>query len=202
MPLWAVHLRLLAPFQRYRTHFSETLEPVLRLPGAWIFGLNTARGFAFKNGVFREGALARCTAFFRDAPPGALRVVAAHHHLVQSPVERYDPAAWRAERARRVFSEAGVDLVLSGHLHHGFMAPAAPGGSPESRPWVVHSGTSMSARGRGGEHGMNTMNLIESSADSVRIVRLRHTGGERFESIAERRIERRAAPLPTGAAPV
>ncbi len=186
VPLWAVHERLGDPFGRYRTHLSDELEPTLRLDGVWIYGLNTAKGFTLKNGVFRASSLQAMKAFFADAPRGTLRVATAHHHLLPAPGQVYDPVASRARAAAYALNEAGVDVLLSGHLHHSFVVQVRDHYPRlRHRTLVVHSGTTMSTRGRHAEHGMNSLNVIE--ADGARLhIEHRHYSEEqkRFVGVA------------------
>lgn len=178
VPLWAVHERLTAPFARYRAHFAAELEPSLRLPEAWIFGLNTAKGWTAKNGVFRREALARCRAFFAGCPPEALRVVVAHHHLLPAPGPLYDPVAAGAGEAAATFAAAGVDLVLGGHLHFSFLGHTRDYFPHLGRDTLVaHAGTSMSGRGRGAERGLNSVNVVAYDGEEIVVEHLRHVGG-------------------------
>jgi 3',5'-cyclic AMP phosphodiesterase CpdA len=194
VPLWALHERMLNPFGRYRAHFSNDLEPTLRLPQAWIFGLNTAKRFTLKNGVFRGEALARMEAFFDEAPPDVLRVVVGHHHLLPAPGPLYDPVASRARDGAHALSRAGVDVLVAGHLHHAFVLRVRdfyP--SIANDPWVAHAGTSMSTRGRAAERGANTLNVIEYDGANMAIESLRHQKGGGFERVLRYEIARRRA---------
>jgi hypothetical protein len=64
-----------------------------------------------------------------------------------------------------------VDLVLSGHLHHGFWieTPGDAAGAPG--PLVLHCGTTCSNRGREEERRRNSLNWIEVEGDRWRIER-------------------------------
>jgi 3',5'-cyclic AMP phosphodiesterase CpdA len=187
VPLYALHQRLFTPFKRYRAFMAEDLEPALKLPGAWIFGMNTAHGWTGKNGIFRAEALGRMADFFAAAPEGVLRVVVEHHHLLPAPGAVYDPVARRSAAAAVALSEAKVDLVVAGHLHHAFVnrlrsfRPAAVHGTV-----VAHSGTSMSSRGRGAEHEANSVNLIVADEEVLTIDNLRSTGGDGLFLLAAR----------------
>ncbi len=96
----------------------ETTEPVATLPGLHAVGLNSARPFRHQGGALGSAQLERATGHLAAAEPGALRVVALHHHLVGAP--------WRAAHKRPVsrrkhvlhaLVEAGADLILGGHIH-------------------------------------------------------------------------------------
>lgn len=178
VPLWALHERVFAPMARYRAHFRDEVEPVLKLPGAWICGLNTAKGLTAKNGVFRAAALARMEAFFAAAPRDVLRVVVAHHHLLPSPGPVYDPPAAGARDAAYALSRAGVHLVLAGHLHHAFIAHTRDFYPRiEHDTLVAHAGTSMSNRGRGPEREGNSLQVIEFDGERWAVEPRRHGPG-------------------------
>src|SRR4029079_10909922 len=67
-----------------------------------------------------------------------------------------------------LFSQVGVDLILSGHLHQAYIGNSEEF-YPKGRPPVVilHSGTTTSNRGRGGERESNTCNWIEADGKSL-----------------------------------
>jgi len=73
-----------------------------------------------------------------------------------------------AYEAIDLFSSVGVDLILSGHLHQAYIGNSEEF-YPKGRPPVVilHSGTTTSNRGRGGERERNTCNWIAADARSM-----------------------------------
>lgn len=96
----------------------ETTEPVASLPGLYVVGLNSARPFRHQGGAIGTSQLERASARFAGVEIGALRVAVLHHHLANSP--------WRAAHKRPVSNRlhvlhslagAGVELILSGHIH-------------------------------------------------------------------------------------
>ena len=181
VPLWSVHERLFNPLGRWRRWFSPETEPTLKLPGLWVYGINTAKGLTLKNGSFRESSLARMRSFFADSPADTFRMVVAHHHLTPAVRTFYDPVAGRAHAAAKALATSRVDLVVSGHLHHGFLRslPEHYGGL-DYPTRVLHSGTSMSSRGRWEEAERNSMNWIDMDGTSVRISRLQHVSDATF----------------------
>lgn len=181
VPLWAAHERFFTPFARYRRHLADELEPQLKLPGAWICGINTAKGWTAKNGVFRAASLERCRAFFADAPAETLRVVVAHHHLLPAPGPLYDPVAERSRDAAHALAAAQVDLVAAGHMHYAFVGHTRdyyPSLAHDTL--VAHAGTSMSTRGRGAEKGLNSVNVISFDGAQIEVEHLRYVGGARL----------------------
>lgn len=108
---------------RFTRSFAEfercwsTTTPVYASATLHVVGLNSARPWRHQSGGLRPEALARAIAELERAAPGALRVVALHHQLINAP--------WRSRKrplARRgavlsALAEAGADLIVSGHIH-------------------------------------------------------------------------------------
>lgn len=160
-PLDNPWLRLVRPWARYRAAIGPELEPVFRDPRMVVVGVNTVNRFAWQRGRISARTVARACAGFADAGD-RLRVLVLHHPLEHGPETRKRLMAG-AGPALAALEACGVDLVLSGHLHTGHLAPfaAAPG------LLFVQAGTGLSTRLRGGVP--NTFNLIEADRDRVAI---------------------------------
>ena len=109
--------RVTRPWDRFEAVFGTT-DPVLRTSAAVVCGLNSARPWRHQGGRLDAVRLASVAGVLESAPPGALKIVVCHHHLVGAP--------WRASRkfplkrrdvALRSFAAAGAELVLGGHIH-------------------------------------------------------------------------------------
>ena len=168
VPLYRVWERFLNPYGAYRRHFSEELEPVYRDDELLVVGINTAHGWTFKDGRIRLRRLLEVAQVLEEAPPGVLKVVVAHHHLIPPPWFGTQRVLTNAYEAMDLFTSVGVDLVLSGHLHQSFIGNSEEF-YPQGRPPVVilHSGTTTSNRGRARERDKNTCNWIRVSGDSM-----------------------------------
>ncbi len=173
--------RLADSYGAYRRHFSADLEPAFADDEMEVVGFNTAFHLTIDRGRFTARQLARIRERFGSRRPGAaqpapdlstgdpsppaplrpVRVAVAHHPLAALPELMGWPVARRSGEALAAFAAADVDLVLSGHVH-----VAALGRAPEGprRPWLVHSGTSTSRRGRGVEQGSRSCNWITLAA--------------------------------------
>ena len=76
----------------------ETVEPVFRSDELLVVGLNSVRPWRHQSGGIRRAQIARAAELLADAPEGALRVVALHHHLIGAPWRsRKRPVARRSE---------------------------------------------------------------------------------------------------------
>jgi 3',5'-cyclic AMP phosphodiesterase CpdA len=95
----------------------ETVEPVHRSNGLLVVGLNSVRPWRHQSGGIREPQIRRAAELLAQAPPGALRVVAIHHHLIGAPWRsRKKPVARRSEVLAGLV-DAGAELILAGHIH-------------------------------------------------------------------------------------
>lgn len=182
VPLYRVWERAFNPYGCYRKHFSEDLEPVWRDGKMLVVGINTAFGWTLKDGRITPKRLLEVEKLLKDTPEDVFKVVVAHHHMIPPPNFGTQRVLANAYEAIDLFSSAGVDLILSGHLHQAYIGNSEEF-YPKGRPPVVilHSGTTTSNRGRGGERERNTCNWIRVDGTSMVVSHYRwHHNLERF----------------------
>ncbi len=150
--LWA---RLTCPYARYAAAFGAELEPVHASQDLLIVGVNTTRAWRHKNGEVSASQIDRVAKLLTAASPRQLRVVVVHQPAAV-PRAKDRPNLLRGHvLAQRVWSAAGADLVMGGHIHlpytlalHGLAR----------RMWVVQAGTAVSSRTR--PEAPNSVNLV------------------------------------------
>jgi 3',5'-cyclic AMP phosphodiesterase CpdA len=176
----------------------ETAEPVYRSPTLHVVGLNSVRAWRHQSGGLNEAQLGRAEARLKEAPAGALRIVALHHQMVGAPWRsRKRPVARRTYVLARLV-DSGAELILGGHIHQaavserhefevvdgrerGVVVSIAPGlGQP--RP-----------RRRGEARGLQVYTAEEGSL----LVETFIWRGDGWQLTAARRFRRGAAPLVT-----
>ncbi|MEO8274811.1 MAG: metallophosphoesterase family protein [Thermoanaerobaculia bacterium] len=191
VPLYRAWERLFTPYGAWRRHFRQELEPVFQDDELLVAGVNSAQAFAVKGGRIRRRRLAEVDQLLASAPPKLFRVVVVHHHLSRPPGVECEHPSWRSGEAIERWKRAGVDLVLSGHLHRTLeLRPAGDEGFLE-----LHTGTTGSSRGRGPERGRNSLHWIEVGSASFRVERHFWNGAAgRFEADREQRFERSPVP--------
>lgn len=186
-PYFAAHVRLLDPFRRFEATLGPAAEQVHLGPGLAVRGVNTARGaqprLNWSKGQIGSRQAARALAWFAEAPLGAARVVACHHPLAEMIGGPMTARVWGGAAAAQAFAEAGVDLVLSGHIHAPFAWPYPYG---DKRTYAVGAGT-LSIRERGVPAGFN---VIEIERAAIRIAALAWTGSH-FEPYRTWSLDRR-----------
>ena len=173
VPLYRVIERFVNPLGLYKQYISDSVDSVWRLDGAVLVGLDSTSPYrSITNGVIYQEQLDFCERAFRDAPPGAARIVVAHHHFVPAPDYEADQVMRRAKRALNCFLDLGVDLILGGHLHRAYVGNTLDtyaGRHRERGIVVVQCGTSTSRRGRGREREKNSFNLINVGPEMLRV---------------------------------
>lgn len=109
--------RFTRPWRAFEQELG-TREPVYRSDALVVCGLSSVRPWRHQGGRLSPASLARAAETLSDAPHGALRVVALHHHLAGAP--------WRASRkfplrhrdaVLAALAAAGAELVVGGHIH-------------------------------------------------------------------------------------
>src|SRR5438067_1459505 len=117
----------MAMLENYRRYISEDVEPVLRIAGATIVGLNTSQGVTRRTltwnlrdisiiGDLRRDQLERARTEFERSRAGDARAIVMHHNPVMGELSRRHGLK-HTQRILGAFAEMGVDLVLCGHDH-------------------------------------------------------------------------------------
>jgi len=95
----------------------ETVEPVFRSDELLVVGLNSVRPWRHQSGGIRRPQIARAAELLAEAPEGALRVVALHHHLIGAPWRSRKKPVARRSHVLAALVDAGAELILAGHIH-------------------------------------------------------------------------------------
>ncbi len=95
----------------------ETVEPVYRSDELVVVGLNSVRPWRHQSGGLRKSELLRTAELLAESPPGALRVVALHHHLIAAPWRSRKRPVSRRSHVFAALVDAGAELILAGHIH-------------------------------------------------------------------------------------
>lgn len=173
VPLYRVMERLFSPFRNYREHVNEELDTVTRIPGATLVALNSAAPRrAIVNGRIDDDQLDFARAAFDAAPDEDVRIVVAHHHLAPAPDYEGDNPLPGAKDILERLRVMGVEVVLGGHLHRGYIVNSLdvyPVEDVDHGVTVIHSGTTTSGRGRARERLKNTFNVLRIADDCLDI---------------------------------
>jgi len=120
IPLWPP-ARFLRTFAAFEGTWGDT-QPVYASETLHLVGLNSVRPWRQQSGGLRRSQLAWAAERLGEAAPGALRVVALHHHMIGAPWRtRKRPVAER-NRVLAALVDSGAELVLAGHTHQAAVA--------------------------------------------------------------------------------
>lgn len=148
LPLFALGLRLLAPYARFRSAFGADLEPSFNAAGWHITTVDTTRRWRQQNGALSAGQIQRVAARLRKADARSWRIVVTHHPLAVNRLEDLPARPWRHAQALATWSASGMDVALAGHTHVPFIEPIPASGPARHRSWLVQAGTAISRRTR------------------------------------------------------
>lgn len=164
VPLYDVVRRFFDPLGRYRHQITDDLAPSYLDDTFAVAGIATAHGFTLKGGRVTTAQLAAATASLAKATT-QWRVIVAHHPFVGPERAEADLVEHR-EQGLVAFRHAGVQLILTGHLHISFSDDAAMR-DEEHQMIAVHAGTCTSTRTRGEP---NNYNRIMVDGDEVAVL--------------------------------
>lgn len=178
IPLYDVINRFLRPLVRFRRYIHEDVDPFLLADDVAVMGLNTARSNAWKDGRISAAQIETLRRRLGSLPEGVLKVVVTHHPFLPPPGDPSPPIVGRAREALLAAEACGVDLVLAGHLHHGYTGDVRTHHANIRRTILVaQAGTATSHRVR---HEPNSYNVIRIGARRLHFS-LRVWSGTRFE---------------------
>ncbi|CAP42010.1 metallophosphoesterase family protein [Bordetella petrii] len=167
IPLFNLAARLFDPYGGYRRALGAVLEPVVETDGLLAIGVNSTRPGRHKNGQVSAAQVVRVAQRLREAGPGRLRVVLLHHPVRAAVESDHANLLIGRDLAVPAWVDAGVDIILGGHIHLPYILPIHGAAGPAPRQaWTVQAGTAVSHRVRGGIS--NSVNVIDHMPDNER----------------------------------
>lgn len=180
VPLVNVLARLLSPMTIYRRQINAELNPVFAQPGLVVVGANTSHGLTGDGGWLGADQARNLRRIFGKYDARYCKVVVWHHPVVNPPEVQRNRVMLGAPKAMRLLDELGVDLLLCGHVHVGYISNTRDHLPALSRGTIIcQSGTTTSRRGYGCEHEQNSCNLITLDPQAITITPMLHQPAQR-----------------------
>jgi 3',5'-cyclic AMP phosphodiesterase CpdA len=164
-------------FAKYRAYINRDIEPVLRVAGATLVGLNTSQGVLRQTltwnvrdisiiGHLTRGQIEQARAEFERSRAGDARVVVMHHNPVKGELSQRHGLK-NTQRILGAFAEMGVDLVLCGHDHQ----EAVHYIEHTKRGTIISTSGTISNRSRGGRpSSVNSIRITEADIEVSTLV--------------------------------
>jgi len=181
IPLFNPVRRALRPFSRYREAFGSTETRCLSFDDVRIVAVNSVRRERHAEGRITLRRRLQVAAMAHATGIDEVTLVVVHHPpFLPGPSGDQAPPLKRDARTCDAWQDAGVHLILSGHVHRPFLTSIAAGSEPQTRDlWLLGAGTTLSNRLR---HGFpNSCNIIDipsaGKGDFIDIARWDHAPG-------------------------
>jgi 3',5'-cyclic AMP phosphodiesterase CpdA len=193
--------RFTATFDEFLRIWPE-IEPVYRSEGIVACGLNSVRPWKQQGGALRRAQLEHVARVFADGPPGALRIVALHHHLMGAPWRTAKRTIANRSTVLGGLVDAGAELIVSGHVHQSTVGERrefeVAHGRVHGTTVVISPGLGQPRPKRRGE--ARGLHLFEADEESLRVLTYAwaaegETDAGGWAQIADRRFPRGVDPL-------
>jgi 3',5'-cyclic AMP phosphodiesterase CpdA len=142
------------PLRDYRRYITEDLHPAFGDDEIAALGINTARGWIWKNGRVDRRQLERIRQHFRHVPRGVAKILVTHHPFDLPAHYGKRDLVVRAAGALRTVAECGIDLLLAGHFH-----VAHAGQTTGGRAAIFVAAGTLSGRLRGEANSFNAIRI-------------------------------------------
>lgn len=164
LPLWNLFARLFRPYHRY-LKLEAMIEKPLEIRGVNVVPMKTTARFQLRDwskGRVSDGSLAKALKGVAEADPSGLTLVACHHPLIDAGTQA-SAKTRHGDSALAALADAGIDAVLSGHVHDPFDKPYERNGRTVR---MIGAGT-LSARVRATRPSFNELRIEGRALDVV-----------------------------------
>lgn len=187
IPLFNLVARFLAPFGGWKRHVGPDLSPRREAGPVLIFSANTADPCRWRRGRLTDHDLRGIFTGLKGKRDEAVPILACHHPLKEPPgFQRGETRG--AATALPGLARDGLQIVLTGHLHHWEIGLGITQSTPQPI-LMIQTGTALCARPGERDHGFSVLDL---SGDTIAVTPwIAAEGTSTFLPATKRRFTRR-----------
>jgi 3',5'-cyclic AMP phosphodiesterase CpdA len=180
LPLYDIIGRLRKPLKNFHRYIAPSglAGDLFEDPEIAVLGLNTARRFPGKTGRVSLEQIEHFARVFAKVPASRFKALVTHHPLGYPAGIKPHGVAGRSSDVLGRLAELDVHLLLSGHGHRPLSGAMRFKTAEHRSILVLHAGTAISTRTRGG-HG-NAYNSVDINGQRVSIRIMEWSPGHGF----------------------
>ena len=196
IPLYNPVARLLWPFKRYRKVIGGTGVGLTQVGRLRFITVNSVRRERHASGFITARRSREVVEQSRQGREGDVTIVVTHHPLGTTALSERGDDHLGDMKTCEAWHDAGVDLIMSGHVHRPFLLNATDqflqNMEQTDRPlWILNAGTAVSHRVR--DNYPNSFNLLQFRSDaegaSMQVERWDYSSAEaRFDLHLKRQV--------------
>lgn len=161
IPLFNLVARSLWPYANYRRAINRNLAPEYETDQLLLLGVNSSRPKRHVDGELSSKQIQYISHRLSAASANQLKVVTFHHPVRAVEEKDIDNLVHGHEKAVSTWVDAGLDLLLAGHIHLPYVHKLS---GAERYGWTAQAGTALSWRLR--DQQANSVNVIEHRLQS------------------------------------